>query len=220
MKRRPKRVAKPVPPPMAPKNVHPMLEPLPWLAKQATSVGQAQMMLASVSEHLARALEERDALIAYVLERAPDVALAAQRERMPESRRSLIRKLRIGAKGTEGHISAHLFMGFYDDGRLGELFVQLGRHHRDGPAGGGFHLAAKMASIALQHGAAYTTLTRQMRYQRDSSGGRPFGTDGPLKGTVTVHSLVDYIGRTIEETMEARTVPGTAPETQSQRQET
>jgi len=184
------------------------LEPVPRLADACTSVDQARALLAEVTEHLACALEERDALVGYVLERAPDAPERAERERLPQTRRSLIRRLRIGQKGEPDSISAHLFMGFYDDahgGGLGELFISLGRENRCGPVGGGFHLAAKFGSVALQHGAQWQALARQCRYQRDSSGGRPYGADGlPIKGVLTVHSLTDYIGRTIEIEMAAR----------------
>jgi len=183
------------------------LERVPRLADACTNVDQARALLAEVTEHLADALEERDALVEYVLERAPDAPEKVERERLPQTHRSLIRRLRIGQKGDPDSISAHLFMGFYDDehgGRLGELFISLGREDRCGPVGGGFHLAAKFGSVALQHGAKWQTLARQCRYQRDSSGGRPYGPDGPLKGVLTVHSLADYVGRTIEDEMMAR----------------
>jgi hypothetical protein len=169
-----------------------------------TSVGQARTVLATLSAHIGDALEQRDALLDYL---AAHGSAPAKRERLPgppyaaeqvTTRRSRVCKLRIGAKGAPGYVSCHLFLGFYPDGRLGELFVQLGREHRSDLAGGGFHWGAKMASLALQHGATVESVLRQMRYDRDASGGRPHGADGPLKTLTGVTSLTDYLGLVIE----------------------
>jgi hypothetical protein len=184
------------------------LEPVEPLVPFVTSVGQARTVLATLSAHLGDALEQRDALLDYLAEHN---APAAKRERLPgppyaageiTTRNSRVFKLRIGAKGLPGHVSCHLFLGFYPDGRLGELFVQLGREHRSDLAGGGFHWGAKMASLALQHGAPPEVVLRQMRYDRDASGGRPHDAEGPLKGLTGVTSLTDYLGVVIERALE------------------
>lgn len=180
------------------------LEPVEPLVPFVTNVGQARTVLATLTAHIGDALEQRDALLEYLGDHA---APMKARERLPgppyaadqiTTRCSRVFKLRIGAKGAPGHVSCHLFLGFYPDGRLGELFVQLGREHRSDLAGGGFHWGAKMASLALQHGAAPEVLLRQMRYDRDASGGRPHDVDGPLKGLTGVTSLTDYLGMVIE----------------------
>jgi hypothetical protein len=194
----------------------------PPLVTSCTNVDQARGLLAAVSERLGQLLDEREELLAYVLARTPAAALPTahpdvMRELLPNDRHSCVKKLRINAKGTPEHISAHLFMGFYDDGRLGELFIQLGREHRDGPAGGGYHLAAKMGSLALQHHCLPGRVVRQMRFQHDASGGRPYGPTGPLLPPagphagptegVTVSSLTDYIGIMIGHELAARGRP-------------
>jgi hypothetical protein len=71
---------------------------------------------------------------------APTTRPAPQRERLPDTRDSRTFKLRVGAEKltceTCGAVlpgsatTAHLHVGFYPDGRLGELFVQLDRHRR------------------------------------------------------------------------------------------
>lgn len=186
--------------------------PVPRLVDDVKDIAQARGLLAQVNEHIGEALQERDALLEYIFVKAPDAPEQHERERVTQigdTSWSTIRRLRIGKREKEEfcpkcgqpsakHCSAHLFLGFYPDGRLGEMFVTLGRSHRNVLAGGGFHLAAKLGSLALQYGAKPESIVRQMRYQKDASAGRPFGPDGPLKDTPGVSSLVDYIGITIE----------------------
>jgi len=180
------------------------------------NIDAARARCAVVSERISRGLEERDGLLDYILAGSPPVE---NRVRLPgppyaddsdvvTTRRSVIRKLRIGAKSNPlfcekcgqpmpGHISAHLFVGFYENGAPGECFVVLGRGHRDTATGGGYHAFAKAASVALQHGCPAKTLIAQMRRQNDSSGGKPFGPDGPIPGP-RVASLTDYMAVVIE----------------------
>jgi len=198
--------------PPARQDVDKFTAPVPRLADEAKDIEQARSLLAEVNEHIGQALQERDALLEYIFVKAPDAPAWRERERVTpvgDTSWTAIRRLRIGKREkeqfcakcgqpSEKHCSAHLFLGFYPDGRLGEMFVTLGRSHRNVLAGGGFHLAAKLGSLALQYGAKPESIVRQMRYQKDSSAGRPFGPDGPLKDTPGVSSLVDYMGVTIE----------------------
>lgn len=171
-----------------------------------TSADQARAVLADLNAHVADALEARDQVLDYLLPQAPATASRARLPGPPyaegaeTTRRSRILKLRIGPrdKGTTGH----LFVGFYPDGELGELFVQLGRGLRSTLAGGLAHWGAKMFSLARQHGVPLATLLRQMRYDKDASGGTPYGPDGPVKGTAGVGSLVDYLGLVLERVAE------------------
>jgi hypothetical protein len=193
--------------------------PVPRLADTVKDIEQARGLLAEVNEHIGCSLQERDALLEYIFTKAPDAPEQHERERVTpvgDTSWTAIRRLRIGKREkeqfcakcgqpSEKHCSAHLFLGFYPDGRLGEMFVTLGRSHRNVLAGGGFHLAAKLGSLALQYGAQPESIVRQMRYQKDSSAGRPFGPDGPLKDTPGVSSLVDYIGVTIERVLAEKT---------------
>jgi hypothetical protein len=160
-------------------------------------------------------LQERDALLEYVLAKQPDAPEEAERERLPQTHNSRIFKLRIGGKEA-GHfcpscgqpakeyVSAHLFLGSSDDGRILEMFCQLGRERRSGLAGGGFHMASRMASLALQYQAPVESVIRQWRYHKDSSGGRPWGATEPLKEPTGVGSLADYIGWVMSNEVERR----------------
>jgi hypothetical protein len=200
-------------------------------APAPVDIDAARARCSVVSERIARGLEERDGLLDYLLAGPPPPTV---RSRLPgppypddtvTTRRSVIRKLRIGAKSDPlfcvtcgqpmpGHISAHLFMGFYGEeqgGGLGELFVALGRGHRDTAAGGGYHGFAKASSLALQHGCPAKALVKQMRYQHDLSGGHPYGPDGQLPGP-RVTSLTDWVGLTIERVLVERGVMVVEPE--------
>jgi len=192
-------------------------------APAPTNIDAARTRCAVVSERVSRGLEERDALLDYILASgSPD----ARRVRLPgppysdddvTTRRSVIRKLRIGAKSDPlfcekcgqpmpGHISAHLFLGFYGaehGGGLGELFITLCRGHREGATGGGYHAFSKTASLSLQHGCSVDALLRQLRRQHDESGGHPYGPDGQLPGP-RVTSLTDLVGITVEKVLEER----------------
>jgi hypothetical protein len=194
-------------------------------APAPTDLDTARARCAVVSERISRGLEERDALLDYILAARPPEAGRARLPGPPyaddaiTTRRSVIRKLRIGEKtdplfcptcgqSMPGFSSAHLFMGFYDEkdgGGLGELFISLGRSQRSSLAGGGFHCAAKMASLALQHGASAASLIRQMRRDRDNSEGRPYGPDGPIPGP-RVASMTDLVGITLEGVLAERAV--------------
>jgi hypothetical protein len=191
------------------------LEPVPRLADVVKDVEQARCLLAELTERIAEGLQERDALLEYVLTKQPDAPEQTERERLPQTHNSRIFKIRIGSQERDKWCptcgqpakeacSAHLFLGFFDDGRLGELFCQLGRARRYSMAAGGFHMASRMTSLALQHGASIETVVRQMRYQKDSSGGMPYGPDGPIKGTTGVGSLVDYMAVVIDKAVEDR----------------
>lgn len=57
--------------------------------------------------------------IQVVEAKLPQVKPRAVRERLPDERRSVIKKFRIA--GQEGYIIA----GFYDDGRPGEIFIHV-----------------------------------------------------------------------------------------------
>jgi hypothetical protein len=112
-----------------------------------------------------------------VLAKQPDAPEQTERERLPQTHNSRIFKLRIGNKGhapfcptcgqpSKEYVSAHLFLGTTDDGRILEMFMQLGRDRRGGLAGGGFHMASRMTSLALQQHAPMESVIRQWRYHK------------------------------------------------------
>ena len=206
----------------APKNTSAdkYLAPVGSLVDGVKSIDQARTLLAELSTRISESMEQRELLLEYVLEKAPDAPEKQERERVEqngESGHSWIGKLRIGKKdkvricpqcGTpsKDYCSAHLFLGFYESGELGEIFMRLDRRHANTITGGGYHLAAKLGSLALQHGATEASIVKQMRYQKDGSAGRPWGPEGPRKDITGVSSLSDYVGVTIEKVLAERDV--------------
>jgi hypothetical protein len=204
----------------APKNTSAdkYLAPVGSLVDGVKSIDQARTLLAEVSTRIAEAMEQRDLLLEYVLKQAPDAPEKQERQRVEqtgESGHSWIGRLRIGKKDkvkfcekcgapSKDYCSAHLFLGFYESGNLGEVFVKLDRRHANELAGGGYHLAAKLGSLALQHGATEASIVKQCRYQKDGSAGRPWGDEGPRKDITGVSSLTDYVGVTIEKVLAER----------------
>jgi ribonucleoside-diphosphate reductase alpha chain len=103
-----------------------------------------------------------------------------QREFLPDERRSITHKFRVGDQ--EGYIT----VGLYNDGRPGEIFVKI---NKEGSTVSGLGDAvAKVASIALQYGIPLEDLAPKMRNTRFE----PYGPTGnSLVPWAT--SVVDYI---------------------------
>jgi len=106
--------------------------------------------------------------------------LGPAREFLPDERRSVTHKFRVGDQ--EGYIT----VGLYDDGRPGEIFVKI---NKEGSTVSGLTDAvAKLASIALQYGVPLDALAPKMRNTRFE----PYGPTGnPQVPWAT--SVVDYI---------------------------
>jgi ribonucleoside-diphosphate reductase alpha chain len=108
-----------------------------------------------------------------------------QREYLPDERRSITHKFRVGDQ--EGYIT----VGLYEDGRPGEIFVKI---NREGSTVSGLTDAvAKLASIALQFGVPLAQIAPKMRNTRFE----PYGPTGnPEIPWAT--SVVDYIFHWLE----------------------
>lgn len=77
------------------------------------------------------------------------------RETLPTRRKSVTYKVKLGAQ------SLHFTVGFYADGRVGELFIDL---HRQGTALRAWaDSSAMLVSLLLQHGAPLESVVRTMR---------------------------------------------------------
>jgi ribonucleoside-diphosphate reductase alpha chain len=81
------------------------------------------------------------------------VKYTAQRERLPDERRSITHKFSVG--GHEGYI--HL--GFYDDGRPGEIFVKMAKE--GSTISGLIDALCTGVSIALQYGIPLEVFIRK-----------------------------------------------------------
>lgn len=108
------------------------------------------------------------------------------REKLPARRKSWIQKVSI-----EGQ-TFYLSCGMYEDGRLGEVFIDA---HKEGTFSRGVLSAlARMISVALQCGSSPAEVSKALKHLN-------FPPDGDVKGSVNVvhcTSVADWIAQEIE----------------------
>lgn len=114
----------------------------------------------------------------------PPADRADHRERLPTDRESLTHKFSVG--GTEGYFT----VGFYPDGRIGELFVVLALDSTT--TGALLDQWAAAVSIAIQFGAPIRSIVSKFAYQNFEPQGI---TRSPHHRMVS--SIVDYVSRTL-----------------------
>ena len=107
----------------------------------------------------------------------------AQRRRLPNRRGGYIQKAKIG-----GH-NVYLHTGEYDDGTLGEIFIDM---HKEGAAFKALTNAFAIAvSLGLQHGVPLTEFVDAFIFNRFEPNGPVIGNDRIKMAT----SIIDYIFR-------------------------
>jgi ribonucleoside-diphosphate reductase alpha chain len=110
---------------------------------------------------------------------------AARRYRLPQRRRGFTQEARIG-----GH-KVFLRTGEYDDGKLGEIFIDM---HKEGASFRSLmNCFAIAVSMGLQHGVPLEEFVDQFTFTR-------FEPQGPVEGHPNVKmatSIVDYIFRVL-----------------------
>lgn len=111
-----------------------------------------------------------------------DEVVKPQRNRMPETRQAVTHKFDIA--GHEGYLT----VGFFDDGRPGELFVQMAKE--GSTIGGLMDTIGTLTSIALQYGVPLETLVEKFSHQRFEPSGY---TKHPSIRQAT--SVIDYVFR-------------------------
>jgi len=111
------------------------------------------------------------------------VTVIRERERMPDRRKGYTQKAVVG-----GH-KVYLRTGEYDDGRIGEIFIDM---HKEGAAFRSLMNSFAIAvSIGLQYGVPLEELVEAFAYIR-------FDPSGPVQGNDTIKmasSVIDYIFR-------------------------
>jgi ribonucleoside-diphosphate reductase alpha chain len=113
----------------------------------------------------------------------PDlIPMGPRRERLPETRRSLTHKFSFG--GHEGYIT----VGFYEDGRPGELFINMAKE--GSTIGGLMDTIGVLTSLALQYGVPLDALVRKFEHVRFEPAGMTRNADVPF-----AKSVVDYVFR-------------------------
>ena len=119
------------------------------------------------------------------LDIAPGTRLYGQRERLPKRRKGFTQEARVG-----GH-KIFLRSGEYEDGRLGEIFIDM---HKEGAAFRSLmNCFAMSVSIGLQYGVPLQTYVDQFTFTR-------FEPQGPVEGHPNVKfatSIVDFIFRAL-----------------------
>lgn len=107
---------------------------------------------------------------------------APVRMRLPDTRISVTHKFSVGE--LEGYVT----VGFFEDGRPGEVFVKIAQH--GSMISGLLDTVAVLTSTALQYGVPVETLARKFEFSR-------FEPSGWTKNPELrhVHSIVDYLFR-------------------------
>ena len=111
---------------------------------------------------------------------------AHEREPLPDTRRSVTHKAIIDSD--QGPVSLFMTAGFYEDGRLGEVFVQAGK--QGSTVRGLLDDFARLLSYALQYGVPLADLAEKFR-----------GANYPPQGATRTEaipvctSLTDYVVR-------------------------
>lgn len=107
----------------------------------------------------------------------------ANRQRLPNRRKGFTQKVRIG------NTKVYLRTGEYDDGKIGEIFIDV---HKEGTfARGMCNGLGMMTSLALQHGVPLEEVCNLLRHIN-------FPPNGEVEGSPYVRvcsSLPDYIAQ-------------------------
>jgi ribonucleoside-diphosphate reductase alpha chain len=111
-----------------------------------------------------------------------DVQSGPRRERLPFTRRSLTHKFEI--QGHEGYVN----VGFYPDGRPGELFITMAKE--GSTIGGLMDVLGTSISIGLQYGVPLEVFVNKFAHSRFEPAGFTKNPDIPI-----AKSIADYIFR-------------------------
>jgi ribonucleoside-diphosphate reductase alpha chain len=134
--------------------------------------------LASAEPQAVRTQIVTERIVERIIER-----VRASRERLPSRRKSYIQKAVVG-----GH-KVYLHTGEYEDGRLGEIFIDM---HKEGAAFRSLMNNFAIAiSIGLQYGVPLEEFVEAFTFTR-------FDPAGPVEGNDTIKyatSLLDYVFR-------------------------
>ncbi|MFO0889449.1 MAG: vitamin B12-dependent ribonucleotide reductase [Isosphaeraceae bacterium] len=113
---------------------------------------------------------------------APQVIYQPRRERLPHTRRGLTHKFDV--QGHEGYVN----VGFYPDGRPGELFITMAKE--GSTIGGLMDVLGTAISIGLQYGVPLEVFVNKFAHSRFEPAGFTKNPDIPI-----AKSIADYIFR-------------------------
>lgn len=156
---------------------------------KAAQAAEAKAAAAPVmSESAAKAVSSEEA--PTVLSPAPASAFAApvsgkpqpRRERLPDTRTSMTHKFDI--QGHEGYLT----VGFFADGRPGELFITMAKE--GSTVGGLMDVVGTLVSMGLQYGVPLDVFVNKFAHSRFEPAGFTKNPDIPIAKSIT-----DYIFR-------------------------
>ncbi|GIW86103.1 MAG: vitamin B12-dependent ribonucleotide reductase [Isosphaeraceae bacterium] len=112
----------------------------------------------------------------------PHAGSRPRRERLPDTRRSITHKFDI--QGHEGYLT----VGFFDDGRPGELFITMAKE--GSTVGGLMDTIGTLVSMGLQYGVPLDVFVNKFAHSRFEPAGFTRNPDIPIAKSIT-----DYIFR-------------------------
>jgi ribonucleoside-diphosphate reductase alpha chain len=134
-------------------------------------------------EDAIEAPRERSIVTERIVERVIEKVRAQERERLPHRRKSYTQKAIVG-----GH-KVYLHTGEYEDGRLGEIFIDM---HKEGAAFRSLMNNFAIAiSVGLQYGVPLEEFVDAFTFTRFEPAGLVIGNDSIKNAT----SVLDYIFR-------------------------
>ena len=157
----------------------------PQVRRAAAAAGLNLVLSAPAPVRVSPAIEIRDRIVERFVER-PAEALgerSAERRRLPDRRKGYIQKSSVG-----GH-KVYIHTGEYDDGSLGEIFIDM---HKEGAAFRSLMNNFAIAiSIGLQYGVPLEEFVDAFVFTRFEPAGEVRGNDSIRHAT----SILDYIFR-------------------------
>jgi ribonucleoside-diphosphate reductase alpha chain len=150
----------------------------------ASQVLQADDEDADLDDFVAQPQATRTTIVTErIVEKVIERVRAHERERLPHRRKSYIQKAIVG-----GH-KVYLHTGEYEDGRLGEIFIDM---HKEGAAFRSLMNNFAIAiSIGLQYGVPLEEFVDAFTFTRFEPAGLVIGNDSIKNAT----SVLDYIFR-------------------------
>lgn len=116
-----------------------------------------------------------------------------ERNKLPDERRSLTH--RVDIDGEFGTMTSYLTAGYYDNGKVGEIFVNVGKH--GSTLQGTLDSWATMVSIAIQSGMPVEDIVRKFRGVQFEPSGKTSNKEIPR-----CSSLIDYVVQWLEKHQE------------------
>jgi ribonucleoside-diphosphate reductase alpha chain len=151
----------------------------------ASVVGEEDLV--DVAEEIAAqpAAAKAAAVVERIVERIVEKVKIAERQRLPNRRKGYTQKAVVG-----GH-KVYLRTGEYEDGRIGEIFIDM---HKEGAAFRSLmNNFAIAVSIGLQYGVPLEEFVEAFTFTR-------FEPNGPVQGNDTIKnatSILDYVFREV-----------------------